>query len=711
LAANSLPVPGLSPHSTGARAEAARTPRVEIVVVSGDDVLLEQVGQALDGESTIRQADGLAEARAQLKHRQPAVVLLDARSQGGELAQAVEELQSPDGIHIVVVFAPAEQSSEIARAIRGSAAFAVLPIPVVPAQAAAIIEGAREESLSRHALLSTAAPVVTAVPAAAAPVLESSRAPAPEPFVEPRSHPARAQSAPPTDGSKRKLYVGAAGLALLVLAAAGYFWQQSSKQPAVQSTPQPAPAEAITDAAPVVVEEALQAGSVEELLDSARAAMRERRYTDPEGNNALNYYRSVLAQEADNGEAREGLQRIAAVLQQRVQSALQEHRIDEATRTYALLRTLRPDDPSLAPLEAALAEARFRKALEDADVRRAQEVLRQASKSGALPAAETARMQSELDRRQSVAQADQLADLVSLRIRQGRLIDPAGDSAKYYLSQLRRLPPDAKDLAATATTELQQAYLGKFRDALGRSQRTETERWKNEARALGVTANEIAAIQREVTAQAAVADSRQEAASVAQKLQGRLAEGKLLEPAGDSAMAYRDALRSLDASSSALATAERDLSAKLLERARGAVAQRQFDVARTHVVAARQLGLDLDGVAAVEKDIAAASTAAETTTRPAPAPRLTRIRYVPPEYPKAALAKHLEGDVRLRLSVDAEGRVIEAIVVQSNPAGIFDEAAIAAARQWRFKPIGKKGSGIEANATVDIVFQPQDARP
>jgi protein TonB len=436
--------------------------------------------------------------------------------------------------------------------------------------------------------------------------------------------------------------------------------------------------------------------------------MRERRYTDPEGNNALNYYKSALAQEPANGEAREGLQRVAAVLQERVASALEGHRYEEATRTLAQLRSVRPDDPAYNVFDAAIADARIRKALDEGDVARAGDLLKQAARTGAVTPQSQARWQTELDRQQSTARAEKLAQLVSLRIRQGQLLEPAGDSAKYHLGQLRRLPPEPRRLAELATTELQQAYLNKLRDAMVKSQRVEIDRWKTEARALGVSAAELSAVQRDVAARSVVAESKQEAAKTAQLVQERIADGRLLEPAGDSAMFHLNALRGLDGSASAVSASERALSAKLLEQGRSALSEQRTDVARTHAAASRGLGVNLDAVAALERDIAAAGSA-KPPAESAQQYRLKRTRYVAPEYPKAALKQKLNGNVRLRLAVNAEGKVSEAAVVQSTPPGVFDEAAVVAARKWRFEPIGKKDSGAEAVINVDIVFKPEGA--
>ena len=44
-------------------------------------------------------------------------------------------------------------------------------------------------------------------------------------------------------------------------------------------------------------------GTVDELLEKARLAMRERRYTEPNGDNALLFYRSAAKADPANGEA------------------------------------------------------------------------------------------------------------------------------------------------------------------------------------------------------------------------------------------------------------------------------------------------------------------------------------------------------------------------------------------------------------------------
>lgn len=59
---------------------------------------------------------------------------------------------------------------------------------------------------------------------------------------------------------------------------------------------------------------------------------------------------------------------------------------------------------------------------------------------------------------------------------------------------------------------------------------------------------------------------------------------------------------------------------------------------------------------------------------------------VQPAYPERALLRGIEGAVRLSYYVDENGRVRDVRVEQSNPPSVFEAAATAALRKWRFVP-------------------------
>src|SRR5205807_1474672 len=98
-------------------------------------------------------------------------------------------------------------------------------------------------------------------------------------------------------------------------------------------------------------------GKVDDLLEKARLAMHERRYTEPAGDNALLYYRSAIAQDPHNGEALDGLSRVAGVLAGRVEDAISSGHLDEAALTLASFKSAAPNDLRSGPLEQRLSSA------------------------------------------------------------------------------------------------------------------------------------------------------------------------------------------------------------------------------------------------------------------------------------------------------------------------------------------------------------------
>lgn len=88
-------------------------------------------------------------------------------------------------------------------------------------------------------------------------------------------------------------------------------------------------------------------------------------------------------------------------------------------------------------------------------------------------------------------------------------------------------------------------------------------------------------------------------------------------------------------------------------------------------------------------------------------PRLPIPEVITPaEHPPAALAEGRGGKVVLELLVDAQGRVLDAAVVESLDAA-FDAAALAATDTWRFKPaLDAKGRPTQAVIQFGYTFDP-----
>ncbi len=91
------------------------------------------------------------------------------------------------------------------------------------------------------------------------------------------------------------------------------------------------------------------------------------------------------------------------------------------------------------------------------------------------------------------------------------------------------------------------------------------------------------------------------------------------------------------------------------------------------------------------------------------APQL--IKMVTPEYPEIARKAGVEGQVIMQIVVDEEGNVLQADVVFAQPAGIFEEAAVKAMLQWKFKPAKQRDKAIKVRMGQRMDFSLKDIKP
>jgi protein TonB len=81
------------------------------------------------------------------------------------------------------------------------------------------------------------------------------------------------------------------------------------------------------------------------------------------------------------------------------------------------------------------------------------------------------------------------------------------------------------------------------------------------------------------------------------------------------------------------------------------------------------------------------------------------LKRIPPIYPARALMRKIEGWVRLELTIDPQGQVAEARVLDASPKGVFDQAALKAARRWRFQPATEGGRERSVRVSQKIEFR------
>jgi len=672
-----------------ADASPATQPAADITVITTRDDFLLELGQTLGGQASVHPVDSLEGAlEVMARGRRAQLLVIDARDVA-DVRDVVDTARAAAPGAVMLVFAAGAAEKQLGTSLGGSNVFAVLPMPLDPRKTQAVVEGALAEAVARCA------------PAAAANPLASLRSELSVDTFEPQPAAVSGRSG---RGSKPPLPVFvAAGVTVLALAggAAWYFsghGNTTAPAPApLANTPPSAPPAAGEQAAaaaeaPVAAPSAetlIVHGKVDELLEKARLAMKERRFTEPAGDNALLFYRSAVAADPTSAEGRDGLQRVAAVLASRFEEAMTGGRLEEAAQSLANFKSAAPGDARLVAFEQRLYAAEVSKALNDGNLERAAQYVRQAQQSTAIPAAEIARWRADIARRQDDAKVQRLAGLVEERIREGRLTD-SDDSARTHLLQLQAAAP-ANASTQRVTRELIAADLRKAREAALARNAVEQERWLAEARAVGMKPAEAAAFQREM------ASSRQKALQadndrLAQLARERLRDGHLTDPAQDSAAGYLTQLQAADAGSAALADVSRELAGKLLERARSAVlAGRPADA---DLAQARRWGADPKDIAAVQQLQTPRSRGAAIDPAALIA-NLKRVRAAAPEYPQAAMTQQIAGSVTLEYSVDTRGEPRDIHVVEATPPGVFDQAATNAVKRWRYAPTLVNGTAVD----------------
>jgi protein TonB len=80
------------------------------------------------------------------------------------------------------------------------------------------------------------------------------------------------------------------------------------------------------------------------------------------------------------------------------------------------------------------------------------------------------------------------------------------------------------------------------------------------------------------------------------------------------------------------------------------------------------------------------------------------VKACDPVYPELAKQAGLEGMVLLRLLISRKGRVLDAEVIKSDVTPAMEKAAIAAARNSRFKPAKYRNRPVKAHMVFPVNF-------
>ena len=267
----------------------------------------------------------------------------------------------------------------------------------------------------------------------------------------------------------------ALALAVLIAGGAAALWLQARGDRLPRTGPVSAPAPAATDAAPAVpTAPATPERSVLALLSDARVAFREEKRQLPamdgtdSGDNALELYARVLARDAGNEEARDGMRRLFAVASARIRTELTAGRFDDASRLLTIFQGAGVADSGLAALQSALAAARprwlaaqARMAIANGDTAAADRLTTQLAATGA-DRATVDELQQLLQSRQSETRLVTLARRVHVAVTAGALQGSAADSAEALVQEMQQIDR-GHALTSGAQQELQAALAERLR--------------------------------------------------------------------------------------------------------------------------------------------------------------------------------------------------------------------------------------------------------
>ena len=102
---------------------------------------------------------------------------------------------------------------------------------------------------------------------------------------------------------------------------------------------------------------------------------------------------------------------------------------------------------------------------------------------------------------------------------------------------------------------------------------------------------------------------------------------------------------------------------------------------------------------------ASSNTQPPTTANVSSSSSVIPLFRVPPEYPSSATRHHIEGWVKIEFTVKTDGTVDNAVVISAEPEDIFNEAALAAIKKWKFKEKIVDGTPVTQRAVQKLQFK------
>lgn len=653
----------------------ARPACANVIVLAADPTLIDLLRDSLAGIHRVWRADDATHAADLLVASANAVLLIDSSLADHDTRGLVNQIHKQFPDLAIIVAGRRDDEAELAPLVSSGAIFRFLHKPasaerirnfVDATQRRAKASGDQPASLPRAAATALAAAMTSATaerPALVVPKIQVG------------------------DDTIRRWSRRALLLVPVLVAVWGLMewrpWESRTGETTTANTAAVAPADPAND--PRVLK----------LLDSAGVALSQGRLIEPPKENALELYRAVLARDPGNRLALRGIDTVADELLVAAERALMEQDLTRLASAVDAARAARPDHPRLEFFINQLDRERQLQA-----------------KPGAAPTTINGEVGRALDAGAAQSTAGRAQGLVLLandRMRSNKLVG-GKDSAHAYLLAARKLDP-ADPGVQQGMTALSALLQINAQQAIREGRLDEANQWLIQAVALNVNQAQIAAIRADLEA-ARVGNVRADRSRLLVLANQRLAQGRLIEPAGDSARHYVDLLRSADPAFEGLPETSALLATRTLAESRQLLADGNADRADAMLRAAADAGAPTAEVSAVAAQIAAARAvrpaAAANVPNVLPESAMRRTRFSPPVYPERALERGVQGWVDVEFTVLKDGTTGDAKVVGAEPANMFERAALAAVNRWRYEPRMVGGTVIDQRVQARLRFEMKD---
>ncbi|MBT8108023.1 MAG: TonB family protein [Gammaproteobacteria bacterium] len=681
--------PALNPKRISAAA-AAGAQAVDVLVLTKDEEFLSTIKESARGMHKIHYANTLKQADESIRKHKIGVAVVDAAMVGDKIEQLTQHLRKGSPRLVPVVAGRRDDGEMLMDLINRGKLYRFLLKPVSPGRARLAVEAsvkhhleAPDAAFKTKGAAAPARPEPKPEPKPAArpapqpaPAAKAKPASQPAPEAKPKATPAPAKKSkgPAPVPSDPPLH--APGAASSPVAAGGAAERPVAMQDTLAGLESPAfPGGAVASlasnpkvigiaaAAVIVVAAALFWFSGGEDESEAIAVQ------EPVATSVPSPAEANVA--ADEPEPQPGIDLEAALGS--AETALLESRLDDAEAALQRVAAADPDNSRLAFLTAQLQQeqlrghlAEARAAIRDTRFEDATNAIAAARALAVTDASEVEAVSEELTAARSAQRVDETLALAAARLEEGSLLRPANDNARYYYELV--LANDPSNTAARQGLDVVASRL------------------VLQARAQ-IDAGNLDA------SEALLRDAREIDASNAD-----------LAITGAALLAARDAIA---ANERREAEARRQAEAERQAAEQRAAEQRAAEERAAEERAAEELAAAAAAAAAAAQEEAEPANEPPVDIRdqaPVSVSALKRTRYVAPRYPRAAQRRQLGGWVDIAFTVAVDGSVKDIDVGNSEPEGMFEDAATRAVEKWEFEPHVEDGVAVERRAAVRISF-------